>query len=143
MNYRKRRGFDPLKVPSFRPLPPMVLLLCICYPAVLTFVSFWLEIGYPVSYAAGKVLMMAIPLAAWRYGGFTVKTILPHIGLHRTRGLTGLSVGILFAGCILSLYFFVASGFGDRSCASATAMESSGSQAGDEGGGDDRINPRH
>ncbi len=94
-----------------RSLPVGLLCLCCIYPAALTFVAFSLELGYPASYAIGKVVMVLIPLAVWRWKRLPRTELFHTIGIKRTTLLPGLAGGILFASVIILLYLFV---FRDR-----------------------------
>ncbi|MDP8217138.1 MAG: CPBP family intramembrane metalloprotease [Candidatus Theseobacter exili] len=84
-----------------------ILLFFCLFPALLTFVSFTLQIGYPWTYGSGKVFMVIIPLFVFWRKAYTRREIVKELGIIRTKGLLGLSVGLLFASVILLLYYII------------------------------------
>jgi CAAX protease family protein len=84
-----------------------ILLFFCLFPALLTFVSFTLQIGYPWTYGFGKVFMVLIPVFVFWIKAGTWKDIFQEIGIIKTKGLVGISVGVFFALVILFLYYMI------------------------------------
>jgi membrane protease YdiL (CAAX protease family) len=82
----------------------LLILYCI-FPAIVSLVAVNLELLPAISYAVGKVLMLALPLIVWRLSKLDRREISIQAGLVKTNLLPGMLLGLLFAVIILGSYF--------------------------------------
>jgi membrane protease YdiL (CAAX protease family) len=82
----------------------LLVLLCI-FPAIVSLIAVNLELLPAISYAIGKVLMLALPLIVWRLSKLDRREISIQAGLVKTYLLPGMLLGLIFAVIILCAYF--------------------------------------
>jgi membrane protease YdiL (CAAX protease family) len=66
-----------------------------------------MEFAAPLTYAIGKILMLAVPILVWRSSQLPFRKVLEHAGIRKTNMLPGLAIGAVFAGAILGAYYFI------------------------------------
>jgi len=93
-----------------RKLPLAVLAAACLLQAAQTAVAVHWQIAPAVTYPALKLLMIAVPLLAWRWTRRGRREVALLAGLKRTNLLAGLATGLLAAGVILGGYYLVLAG---------------------------------
>ena len=106
-------GFDHSRSDAARRLSWRVVGLFCLLPAIQTATAVWLEILPAVTYPLLKVVMIAIPLAVWRWRRLGPRDAIERIGLTRPRLVGGLGFGLLMAAIIVAGYALVLRGVVD------------------------------
>lgn len=85
---------------------PLLILAALCLlPAFQTAVSVHFQWHTAITYPALKILMVAIPIAAWLMSRLPASEALDLLGWKRTNLLPGAAVGVLMGGCVLAGYY--------------------------------------
>ncbi|NLF31924.1 MAG: CPBP family intramembrane metalloprotease [Planctomycetes bacterium] len=91
------------------PAWPLLAVFCLL-PAIQTATAVWLEILPAVTYPLLKAVMIAVPLAVWRWRGLGPRGVAARIGLTRPRPLAGAGIGAAMAAIIAAGYVLVLRG---------------------------------
>jgi len=90
---------------KYKPSIPTLAFFSL-FPFCVTLVAFSFEFAFFVSYPAGKVLMLAIPVIVWMRAGFTRRAALDHAGFHKTTLIPGVVTGVVFGAAIIFAFSF-------------------------------------